>query len=159
MEKIRVLFVCTHNAARSQIAEAFLNAVAGERFEAESEGLEPRELNPLVLNAMQEIGFDLSGKTADSVFELYKEGGFYDYVISVCEPETEQQCPVFPGTRKRLHWPFPDPAKLEGGYEERLKETRKIRDGIRARIESWAQGFDEDCQPLNTIRCDHTECR
>ena len=141
MDKQRVLFVCTHNSARSQMAEAFLSAVAGDRFEAESAGLELRDLNPLVLEVMREIGFDLSSKKADSVFEFFKQGKLYDFVITVCDPPTEEKCPVFPGVRKRLHWPFPDPAQLEGSDEEKLDKTRRIRDQIRSCVESWVKEF------------------
>lgn len=134
METVRVLFVCVHNSGRSQMAEVLLNALAGDRYEAESAGLEPKEIHPLVMEVMKEEGFDLSGKQAKSVFEFFKEGRLYDYVITVCDDATEAKCPVFPGVRQRLHWPFPDPEGLKGGREQRLEEVRKIRDEIRARI-------------------------
>jgi arsenate reductase len=116
------------------MAEVLLNALAGDRYEAESAGLEPKEIHPLVMEVMKEEGFDLSGKQAKSVFEFFKEGRLYDYVITVCDDATEAKCPVFPGVRQRLHWPFPDPEGLKGGREQRLEEVRKIRDEIRARI-------------------------
>lgn len=94
MEKIRVLFVCVHNSGRSQIAETFLNSVAGDRFEAESAGLEPIALNPLVIEVMKEAGCDLSKNRADSVFAFFKEGRLYDYVITVCDKTTEERCPL-----------------------------------------------------------------
>jgi len=119
----------------------FLNALAGDRFHAESAGLEPRELNPLVIEVMREIGFDLSAKRAQSLFEFYKEGRIYDYVIAVCEKEVEEKCPIFPGVSKKLHWPFPDPSLLQGTHEEQLKQTRKIRDDIKSRIETWIKEF------------------
>ncbi len=137
MKKTRVLFVCVHNSARSQMAEAYLNSMAGDRVEAESAGLSPREINPLVVEAMGEVGFDLSQKEAKGIFELFKDGRLYDYVITVCDESVEEQCPVFPGVRKRLHWPFPDPAKLEGTHEDMLDQTRVIRNSIRSRIELW----------------------
>ena len=136
-KKKRVLFVCTHNSARSQMAETFLNALAGDRFHAESAGLEPADLNPLAIDVMQELGFDLTNNRADSIFEFFKEGRLYDYVIYVCDKETEDRCPVFPGVRRTLHWPFPDPAKLDGTHAEKLEKARRIRDEIKSRIESW----------------------
>lgn len=135
MEKLRVLFVCVHNSARSQMAEAFLRAFAGDSFEVESAGLEPAEaVNPLVVEAMAELGFDLSGRKPKSAFELFRQGRLYDYVISVCEDGGER-CPVFPGLTRRWHWPFPDPARVTGTHEERLAQVRAIRDQIRAKVE------------------------
>jgi arsenate reductase len=119
------------------MAETFLNALAGDRFHAESAGLEPADLNPLVIDVMQELDFDLTNNRADSIFEFFKEGRLYDYVIYVCDKETEDRCPVFPGVRITLHWPFPDPAKLDGTHAEKLEKARRIRDEIKSRIESW----------------------
>lgn len=141
MKKNRVLFICVHNSARSQMGETFLNALGGERFQAESAGLEPRDINPLVVKVMKEEGYDLSENETNSVFEFYKEGRLYDYVITVCDESTEDKCPIFPGIITRLHWPFPDPAKLEGSHEEKLEGTRKIRDAIKSRVEEWIKGF------------------
>ena len=137
VEKTKVLFICVHNSGRSQMAEAFLNAAPGERFLAESAGLEPRDIHPLVVEVMKEIGFDLSGKKADSVFEFFKEGRLYDFVITVCDETTEKRCPLFPGVRKRLRWPFTDPEKLSGSRDEKLEQLREIRDRIRRRVEDW----------------------
>lgn len=137
MDKTRVLFVCVHNSARSRMAEAFLNDLGGGRFLAESAGLDPRDINPLVVEVMQELGYDLAGRKGNSIFEFFKQGRLYDYVIYVCYKETEDRCPVFPGVRRTQNWPFPDPAKLEGSHEEKLAGARKIRDAIRGRIESW----------------------
>jgi len=137
MDKTRVLFVCFHNTARSQMAEAFLNVLGGGRFLAESAGLDPRDINPLVVEVMQELGYDLAGRKGNSLFEFFKQGRLYDYVIYVCDKETEDRCPVFPGVRRTQNWPFPDPAKLEGTHEEKLAGARKIRDAIRSRIETW----------------------
>jgi len=136
-EMIRVLFVCTHNSARSQMAETFLNALGGGRFEAESAGLEPADINPLIVEVMKEIGFDLSDKKPNSVLDFYKQGRLYQHVIFVCDKETEEKCPIFPGLGKRHSWPFQDPAKLEGTHEVKLEQTRKIRDEIKARVERW----------------------
>jgi arsenate reductase (thioredoxin) len=135
MEKLRVLFVCVHNSARSQMAEAFLRRFAGDSFAVESAGLEPAEaVNPLVVEAMAELGFDLSGRRPQSVFELFRQGRLYDYVISVCEDGGER-CPVFPGLTRRWRWPFPDPAAATGSREEMLAQVRAIRDMIREKVE------------------------
>ncbi len=137
MGKIRVLFVCVHNSGRSQIAETFLKSLAGDRFEVESAGLEPTALNPLVIEVMKEAGYDLSKNRADSVFAFFKEGRLYDYVITVCDKETEERCPLFPGLRKRLHWPFRDPENVKGTQEEKLQQIREIRDEIKTRLQEW----------------------
>jgi len=139
MKKSRVLFVCTHNSARSQMAEALLNHLGGDRFVAESAGLEPAPVNPLVVEVMKEAGFDISRQQSDSIFQFFKEGRIYSYVIYVCSKEDEDKCPVFPGVRKTLHWPFPDPAKLSGSREEKRRGTREIRDAILSRIEAWLE--------------------
>ena len=136
-EKIHVLFVCTHNSARSQMAETFLNAIGGGRFEAESAGLEPQKIHPLVVKVMKEIGFDLSNKKPNSVLEFFKRGRLYHHVIFVCDKSTEEQCPIFPGLGKRHSWPFPDPSRVEGTREEKLAQIRNIRDDIKSRIERW----------------------
>jgi arsenate reductase len=137
MDNIRVLFICGHNSGRSQMAEAFLNDIAGDRIHVESAGLEPKPVNPLVIEVMQEIGFDLSRATSDSVFEFFKEGRLYDYVITVCDEAAVGQCPVFPGITKRFHWPFMDPEALTGTHEEKLEALRGIRDQIREKVNDW----------------------
>jgi arsenate reductase len=133
----RVLFICIHNAARSQMAEAWLNHLGGDRFAAESAGIEPGTLNPLVVQAMHEVGIDLSGKRTKSVFDLFKAGRRYDYVITVCDPEAAERCPVFPGMTQRLHWGFPDPSRFQGSEAERLAQTRLVRDAIRQAVAAW----------------------
>ena len=115
--KDRVLFICVHNSGRSQIAEEYLRKMCGGRFEVESAGLEPRAINPLVIEVMKEEGIDLAGKNPQSVFDLFQQGKFYKYVITVCEAEVEKKCPIFPGITKRLNWPFPDPSNVEGTIE------------------------------------------
>lgn len=142
MEKKKsVLFICVHNSGRSQMAEAFLRAYAGNIFDVESAGLEPREINKLVIRVMKEMNIDISGNTSDSVFELYKKGRLYDYVISVCDESIETQCPIFPGITRRLHWPFPDPSSVGGTDEEKLSKVRKIRDDIYHRIMNCLNTF------------------
>lgn len=137
MRKMRVLFVCRHNSARSQMAEAFLNKLGGGRFEAESAGLEPGALNAIVVDAMREAGMDISDKKTRSVFELYRGGQLFHCVITVCDEAGAERCPVFPGPTKRLNWSFPDPSALEGTYEEKLQKTRIIRDSIKTKMEEW----------------------
>jgi arsenate reductase (thioredoxin) len=135
--KTKVLFVCIHNSARSQMAEAFLNNLCGETFEAHSAGLEPGTLNPLVVEVMQEIGLDISGNQTKSVFDMIKSGRHFGYVITVCDESNAERCPIFPGLAQRLHWSFPDPSALTGAREEKLAATRQIRDTIKAKIEAW----------------------
>jgi arsenate reductase len=138
MDKKRVLFVCVHNSARSQIAEAFLNALAGDRFEAMSAGLEPGTLNPLVVEVMKEIDIDISRNVTKSVFDLFKKGELFSYVITVCDAANAEQCPLFPGLlTAQIHWSFEDPSSFKGTYEEKLEQTRLVRDTIKAKIEEW----------------------
>jgi arsenate reductase len=142
--KQRVLFICIHNSARSQMAEAFLNQACGAEFEAHSAGLEPGKLNPLVVEAMREIGIDISRNPTKSVFDILKSGTMFAYVISVCDEASAERCPIFPGVTKRLHWGFPDPSGFAGSSEEKLVRTRAVRDAIKARIEAWCA---EMCVP------------
>jgi arsenate reductase (thioredoxin) len=143
MEKNRVLFVCIHNSARSQMAEAFLNSLAGGRFEAKSAGLEPGKLNPVAVEVMREIGIDISGNKTKSVFDFYKKGEKFDYVVTVCDAAASERCPVFPGARKTMHWGFPDPSGLTGTNEEKLQKTREIRDLIKKKIEGFIENKGE----------------
>jgi arsenate reductase len=140
--KQKVLFICIHNSARSQMAEAFLNEICGDHFEAHSAGLEPGQLNPLAVEAMREIDVDIAQKGTQSVFDVFKSGELFAYVISVCDESSAEGCPIFPGEAMRLHWSFPDPSALKGTREDRLAGTRKIRDQIHTRIEIWC---DEMC--------------
>ncbi|MEP7016228.1 MAG: arsenate reductase ArsC [Verrucomicrobiota bacterium] len=140
--KKKVLFICVHNSARSQMAAALLNKMCGEFFEADSAGLEPGTLSPLAVEALREIGIDISRNKTQSVFDIFKSAQLFPFVITVCSESEANGCPIFPGVSTRLHWPFPDPAQLNGTWEEKLEGTRKIRDQIRARIELWC---DEMC--------------
>jgi len=138
MDKKRVLFVCVHNSARSQMAEAFLNSLAGDRFEAMSAGLEPGALNPLAVEAMKEAGIDISKNEAKSAFDLFKRGELFSYVVTVCDEASAEACPLFPGLlTKQMHWSFDDPSAFTGTQEEKLSKTRALRDAIKARIEEW----------------------
>jgi arsenate reductase len=135
--KEKVLFICVHNSARSQMAEAFLNNICPDQFEAQSAGLEPGKLNPLAVEVMREVNIDISQNKTQSVTDAAERGEAFNYVITVCDETSAEKCPTFRGTAKRMHWSFPDPAALRGARAERLEATRKIRDEIRARIEGW----------------------
>ncbi len=137
MNKRKALFICVHNSARSQMAEAFLKQMAGDKFDVESAGLEPGKLNPIVVEAMKEVEIDISQNKTKSVFDLYKQGKQYDYVITVCDESQSGACPVFPGKGERLHWGFDDPSGFQGTWEEKLERTREVRDKIRRRIIEW----------------------
>lgn len=135
----KALFVCIHNSARSQMAEAFLNSLGEGRFEAESAGLEPGTLNPLVVAAMREVGIDISNAKTKSVAEMLARGPVFDYVITVCDEASAERCPVFPGPTIRLHWGFPDPSALTGSHDERMAAVRSIRDQIRSKVADWCR--------------------
>jgi arsenate reductase (thioredoxin) len=141
MKKTRVLFLCVHNAARSQMAEAFLNKY-GPEFEAMSAGFEPGELNPNVVEVMRESGLDISGNKVKSVFDLYQQKLLIPYVITVCDRETAERCPVFLGVTNRLHWNFEDPSKFKGSKDEILEQTRMLRNAIEAKVKEF----------INTVR-------
>ncbi len=132
--KAKVLFVCIHNSARSQIAEAYLNKFGEGEVVAESAGFKPGKLNPLVIKAMQEEGIDISHNSCDSVFDFFKEGKRYSHIVTVCDEGSAEQCPVFPGVVHRIHWSFRDPSALEGDDEERMQKTRVIRDAIKGKV-------------------------
>ena len=149
MRKKNVLFVCVHNSARSQMAEAFLNQVCGEYFEASSAGLEPGRLNPVVVEAMREVGIDISANQTKAVFDVFKSGKMFAYVITVCDEASAERCPIFPGVTTRLHWSFPDPSSFRGSAEEKLLFTRKVRDEIKVKIENWCA---EMCTPDRLVR-------
>ena len=139
MNKKKVLFVCSHNSARSQMAEAFLNRLGGDKFIAESAGLEPGRLNPIVVEAMKEAGIDISQNKTKSVFDFYKQGKQYDYVVTVCDESQAGRCPVFPGTATtcRLHWGFVDPSSFTDTDKEKLAKTIAVRDAIKAKVEEF----------------------
>jgi len=135
--KPKVLFICVHNSARSQMAEAWLNHLCGDFFEGQSAGLEPGSLNPLVVEVMREEGIDISKKKTQAVFDVFKSGQLFAYVITVCDESSAKKCPIFPGPTKRLHWSFADPSQLTGPAEEKLIRIREIRDEIRDKIDNW----------------------
>ena len=139
MTKQKILFICVHNSARSQMAAALLNKTCGEFFEAQSAGLEPGIINPLVVAALQEIGIDISKNTTQRVFDLWKSGRIFHFVITVCSEAEAEGCPIFAGVTTRLHWPFDDPSKFTGTHAERLEKTRRVRDRIHAKIDSFCE--------------------
>jgi arsenate reductase len=148
MNRPRILFICVHNSARSQMAEAFLNDICGAEFAAQSAGLEPGTLNPLVVEVMRETGLDISRNGTQAVFDVFKSGQLFAYVITVCSEAEAGGCPIFPGPTQRLHWPFPDPSKVEGSEEEKLEKIRQIRDAIQARVEEFCA---ENCTRLTEL--------
>lgn len=133
----KVLFLCVHNSARSQMAEAFLKKYGEGRFAAESAGLEPGTLNPYVVRVMRESGIDISGNRTKSVFDFQKAGKSFDAVVTVCSPEAAERCPTFPGHAEKIHWPFPDPSALSGSDEEIMAGARQIRDLIEAAVKDF----------------------
>lgn len=137
MDKLKVLYVCVHNSARSQMAEAWLNHLCGDRVQAESAGLEPGVINPLAVEVMREVGIDISRKETQGVFELFRTGRLFNYVITVCDGASAERCPIFVGVTKRVRWSFPDPSAVTGTHEEKLAQVRAIRDQIRRQIEEW----------------------
>jgi arsenate reductase (thioredoxin) len=139
--KSKVLFVCVQNTARSQMAEAWLNHLCGDVFEAKSAGFEPGVLSPLVVEAMAEVGIDISEKKTKSVFDLFKAGAFFGYVIGVCDRRAMEKCPIFPAPVKRIDWEFSDPLAALGSSEARMEAVREVRDRIRARVEEWCAEY------------------
>ena len=135
-DKPRVLFLCTGNACRSQMAEGWLRRLAGDRVEALSAGVDPRGVNPLAVRVMAEAGVDLSGHTSDPIQDYLVDPP--GVVIAVCDRAAES-CPTFPGATEVLLWPFLDPAGATGSEEEVLAVFREVRDAIRARIEAWLE--------------------
>ncbi|HEV7923872.1 MAG TPA: arsenate reductase ArsC [Verrucomicrobiae bacterium] len=137
--KKKVLFVCIHNSARSQMAEAFLNRMCGDDFEAHSAGLEPGKLNPIVVEAMAEVGIDISRNQTKAVSDFLTSGKTFAHVITVCDEASAERCPIFPGAAARMHWGFPDPSRFQGTHEEKLDQTRAVRDIIEQRVKQWCE--------------------
>jgi arsenate reductase (thioredoxin) len=138
--KNKVLFICVQNSARSQIAAALLNKLCGDYYEAHSAGLEPGVLNPFTVEALQEVGIDISRNKTQSVFDVWKSARHtFTYAITVCSESEAEACPIFAGVTTRLHWSFDDPSKFTGTHEERLEKTRRVRDEIRATIDSFCE--------------------
>src|ERR671919_2541686 len=133
MEKTKVLFLCTHNSARSQMAEGLLRQLAGDRFEVMSAGTEATRVRPLAVRAMEEIGIDISGQESKTLDRYLEES--FDYVIAVCD-DANEACPFFPGAANRLHWSFEDPSRARGSEEEQLAVFRSVRDRIKDRVQA-----------------------
>ncbi|MDQ3049927.1 MAG: arsenate reductase ArsC [Bacteroidota bacterium] len=137
MKPIKVLFICIHNSARSQMAEAFLKHLGGERYAAFSAGLEPGKLNAYAIRVMQESGIDISQNPTKDVFELHRNGQSFDFVITVCDAKNAESCPVFPGKVQKQAWWFDDPSNFSGNDEDKLIKTRVIRDEIKLAVQKF----------------------
>ena len=138
---IKVLVVCVHNSARSQIAETLINDLGKGYFVAESAGIEKGSLNPYVVKAMKEQGYDISKNETNSVFEFFKEGRSYTFVVKVCDQINGQKCPVFPHALKEFYWNIPDPSDLTGCEEEILTEVRTIIAMIKEKVISFIDEY------------------
>lgn len=137
--KTKVLFVCSHNSARSQMAEEFLKKIGNEKFEVESAGLEPGKINPFVAKVLlEDEGIDIRNKKTKSVFDLFKTGCKYHYVITVCDANQSGRCPIFPGKTLRRYWNFPDPSAFQGTDDEILLKVRKVRDAIKKEVADFS---------------------
>jgi len=153
--KTRVLFLCTGNSCRSQMAEGFLRHMAGDKFEAFSAGVAPIQVNPLSIKAMEEIGVDISRQKSKPVIEF--RGQSFDYVITVCD-KARQACPVFPGRQERIHWDLPDPAEAKGGEKQKFEAFRKVRNQIREKVEKFIRREAEDkTASINCPQCGHIQ--
>ena len=139
MNRKRVLFLCTGNSCRSQMAEGFLRHMAGDKFEVFSAGVKPTQVNPLAIKVMAEVGVDISKHRSKSAMEFLDQK--FDYVITVCD-NAKQTCPVFPGHYEKMHWSLEDPAEAQGNEEERVAIFRRIRDEIEQRIKDWIKRLD-----------------
>ena len=136
MARSRVLFLCTHNSARSQMAEGLLRAMAGDRYEAGSAGTEKTSVHPLAIQVMAEVGIDISAHSSKRYEDVEAKG--WDCVITVCD-DANERCPIVPGSVKRLHWSFEDPSRAAGDEAQRLAVFRRVRDQIQARLTTWLE--------------------
>ncbi|TVQ40066.1 MAG: arsenate reductase ArsC [Spirochaetaceae bacterium] len=142
--KPRVLAICIHNSARSQMTEEYIRQAGAGQIEVESAGIEPGALNPVVVELLKEDGINIEGKSTRSVFDIHKQGKRFDYVIAVCDKEAAERCPVFPAEKQRLHWPFPDPSQAQGTMEQKIAYVRPIRDQIREKTREFVAGILPD---------------
>ena len=138
VQKKRILFICTGNSCRSQMAEGFLRHMSGDKFEVFSAGVKPTQVNPLAIKVMAEVGVDISKHKSKSAMEFI--GQQFDYVITVCD-NAKQTCPIFPGHYEKLHWSLEDPAEAKGSEEERLVVFRRIRDEIKDSVLVFLAGY------------------
>ena len=139
MVKRRVLFLCLHNSARSQMAEAYLKKIGGDKFEVESAGFQPAPINPIVVEVMLEDGIDISSNSTKAVFDLFKAGHIFHYVIRVCNIAAQEQCPIFPSMAEMIDWSFDDPSTFTGSHEEKLMKVREVRKKIKSQIKLFAE--------------------
>ncbi len=139
---IRILAVCIHNSARSQMTEEFIRKIGGPHVDVMSAGIEPGSINPAVAALLQEEGIDISQKETRSVADLHRAGEHFDYVIAVCDPDAAERCPIFPAEKQRLHWPFPDPSRISGTMEEQVEGIRPIRDEIYEKVTDFLRDID-----------------
>ena len=140
-EKKKVLFICVHNSARSQIAEVYLREFGDDLFEVESAGLEPGRLNPYVVEVLKEDGIDITDKKTKSAWELFRAGKRYDYVITVCSREAEEKCPVWPQPTERRSWSYPDPSKFTGTEEEITVKVRELRNIMKEQVKQFIESY------------------
>jgi len=141
MEKIKVLFLCIHNSARSQMAEAYLKKFGGDKFFVESAGLEAGTLNPFAVEVMREEGIDISLNKTKSVFDFSKEGRTYNYVVTVCDAASSDRCPFFPGLHEKINWSFEDPSAFAGSQQEKVDATRMVRDKIKDAVRDFIRTY------------------
>ena len=139
--KTKVLFICVHNSARSQMAEELLRKLGGDKFEVESAGFVPTDINPIVVKVMKEEAIDLTGKKTQSVFSLVKAQNFYGYVITVCNRAKETDCPTFPGLSKRIHWDLEDPEDFTGTEEEKIRKVKELKDSIKQLVLNFIKEY------------------
>lgn len=135
--KIKVLFLCVHNSGRSQIAEELLRKKAVDYFDVSSAGFEPSVINPYVAKVLQEENIDISQKSTKNVFDLYNQGNFYNYIITVCDESNQQRCPIFPGFNKAIHWNFEDPSSFKGTDEEIINKVKQVKNKINQQLDIW----------------------
>ena len=145
MEKPRILFLCTGNSARSQMAEAFMRKYGGDKFDAFSAGLEPTDISPMTILVMNEVGISMQGYFSKSLTSFLGKQHF-SYLITVCD-NAEKKCPIFPGMGTRLHWPFEDPAAFQGTPEGKIEKFRNIRNDIETKVKVWFSEYNK----LNSV--------
>lgn len=150
-DKIRLLFVCTYNSGRSQMAEAYTHAMASDRFIAESAGFMPRDVDVLVLEVMKADGIDLPGKKSGNIRLYWEEQRYYDYIINVGEQALIKKIPPFPGNPRQLFWPFPDHRRFDGSRYERLQKLRNMRDRMKSQISAWTQAVGRAWAPAEKV--------
>lgn len=145
---IQVLFLCVHNSARSQMAEAYLKKFGGDHFIPDSAGIESGFLNPLAIEVMKEDGIDISHNRSKEVTDYFKEGKTFHYVITVCDGVNADKCPVFPGMHEKISWDFPDPSWFTGSWEEKLAQTRVVRDRIKNAVLDFIKNYQAKEIPI-----------